>query len=323
LKLSHSKNNIKQSFHHILDKYGLNRFSGRKVDLLLIDNTLKLDSHLVSITELEIERLANDINSQVNSVFDEYFNDQDLEVFLMKVVQISQNRLDFLMELLELNQNIAENFPFIYQIITKLPSLDLPNYFEQIIEIANKKIQLSVIDVFLNGIQISSQSFNNLYYLATHLDPIVLKYIELENNIFYLDHHKIIHLVKILNRDPFLGRDIVLFLNKLSTDVESTISYVSLITNPLITQINQIRFIHTIYKRIDKPFTDKDFILRIILNEDYITLNFYLGFFKRYNKYEINSFIEKLKSMSLLEKIKLEIGLFTSKISTIKQIING
>jgi hypothetical protein len=97
---------------------------------------------------------------------------------------------------------------------------------------------------------------------------------------------------------------------------------VSLITNTQITQVSQIRFINTIYKNIEKPFTDRDLILNIILREDYITLNFYLSFFKRFNKTDLSTFIKKLNEMSVIEKIKLEIGLFTSKISSIKQITN-
>ena len=315
--------NIKQQVNNIIDTNHLNRFISRKIEVSSKENQIVLHSSVEEFTRTEIDKITTNIQLQLNSMYLEHFSEQSFEHFLDQVVIISQQRLDFLVELLMLQQHIPENWPFILNIIQRLPSLDLPTTFSQIIDLANHHIRLEVILKYLESIEVTNKSFYNLYYLATHLEPTALKHISLDSHVFHLDFHKLSHFVKLLNKDPFFARDIILFTNKLSEDTQSIKSYVSLITSTQITQVSQIRFINTIYKNIEKPFTDRDLILNIIMQEDYISLNFYLSFFKRFNKTDLCTFIKKLKKMSVIEKIKLEIGLFTSKISSIKQITNG
>ena len=315
--------NIKQQVNNIIDTNHLNRFISRKVELSTQDNQIILHAQFEEFSRTEIDKITTNIQLQLNSIYLEYFSEQSFKDFLDQVVNISQQRLDFLVELLELKQHIPENWPFILNIIQRLPSLDLPTNFAQIIDLANQKIRLEVILKYLESMEVNNQSFYNLYYLAIHLEPMALKHISLDSHVFHLDFHKLSHFIKILNKDPFFARDIILFTNQLSEDSQSIKSYVSLITSTQITQVSQIRFINTIYKNIEKPFTDRDLILNIIMQEDYISLNFYLSFFKRFNKTDLCTFIKKLKKMSVIDKIKLEIGLFTSKISSIKQITNG
>ena len=314
--------NIKQQVNSIIDTHDVNRFISRKIEVSSQDNQIILHSSVEEFTPTEIDKITTNVQLQLNSMYLKHFSEQSFQDFLDQVVTISQRRLDFLVELLEIQQHIPENWPFILHIINKLPSNELATNFSQVIDLANHNVRLEVILKYLESIEVTSKSFYNLCYFATHLQSTFLKHINLDSNLFHLDCHKLSHFVKLLNKDPFFARDIILFINKLSADIQSIKSYVSLITNTQITQVSQIRFINTIYKNIEKPFTDRDLILNIILREDYITLNFYLSFFKRFNKTDLSTFIKKLNEMSVIEKIKLEIGLFTSKISSIKQITN-
>ena len=325
MKLLSSKKSLtpKQSFNVIIDSSHLNQFCGRKIFLKQNADQLELDSTIEQITSDQITALSSQINHKVKSLYHEHFSDQDFSEFINQIIILSQSRLDFLLELLELQTNTQENWPFLQEIYNNLPSNDLPHHFAQVIQIANSQINLESINLLLNKIEVTTNSFYNLYFIATNLESHLLQLISLDSSIFYLDNHKLIQLVRILNRDPFLAKDLIVFLNHLGKDVQSTKSYVSLITNPLITNIHQLRFIHTIYKNIDKPFTDKEYILQIILKEDYITLDFYLSFFKKFTQRDLVLFVKKIKNMSIIEKLKLEIGLLTSTIKSIKQIINA
>jgi len=85
----------------------------------------------------------------------------------------------------------------------------------------------------------------------------------------------------------------------------------------------QMRFINLIFKKLQDPASSKDFIFKLIINEDYISLSFYLSFFNSFNQTQLESFNIKLKKMNFIDRLKLEIRLLTNQVYSINQVING
>jgi len=313
---------LKTDIEALLRAKNANQFITRKIGVIPKLDRVDLENHEQFFSTQEVETISASIHTQLSSIYSQNFSELAFEQFLAQVSRITNSRLDFYIELFELHNHIPQNWPFLLQIMDKLPSLVLTQDFQMIIELANNNIQLETLNAVLSNINVDNQSFYNLYTLALKLNPDLLSFVAVDSPIFYLDTHKLEHLIKKLNRDPLIAQDIIGFINNLQT-IQDTKAYVSLITNPKVFMGVQMRFINLIFKKLKDPASSKDFIFKLIINEDYISLSFYLSFFNSFNQTQLESFNIKLKKMNFIDRLKLEIRLLTNQVYCINQVING
>ena len=316
---------LKEQFNQVFDNNQINRFMTRFINTKF-DNTNSVSITVDPILELpktEVLTISSQIQSQIDLFINQNFPQyQDKSQCFAVISEITQGNANFLAELLELKVNVQENIQFIKPILDALPPQTIAFYLQELIEIANNHIRLSVIHYFVTSTQINDKNFSNLHYLALNLSVELLPYIQINSPIFQLDYHKLIHLIKLLNADHIQAIQILNSAPNLGSNIETFKAFVSVLTTGVCLNSVQFKFIIKFFRKIQKPFTNKSLIYSLIEKEDYITLSYYMEFLEPFSEEQFIKFVSFHKSLNFYQRIKLEIQFLTNQISSITQIIN-
>lgn len=320
--LTPEPNIIEKQVEQFLFDSHINPFQTRNIHVFNSEHQVDLQSHH-NLESVQLAQFSDQISLQLKLIYQQDFAEQYIwEFFVEHIQSLSQNRLDLILQILQIQKNIQQNLEPIFQVAHNVrPGISI-DVVKTLVELSNKNFRIEAILHAMQTLDLGYQEFYNLSYILQNLNPDLHSCFHCSKSLLKQDHSRLVHVVRVLNADFFRGRCILEFINKHNFDEQTLKAYLSLICKPSIFHKSSLEFIHVVFRLINKPFHNTQWILDVIAKDQHIDLIFYLGFFKNFSEENLKRFHEKIQKFNFFDRLKLEIGLVLKQIINITQVLD-